>query len=139
MAGCEVGVDVEQIRPLPDVHEIASRFFCPEEAAELISLPPDQRGQAFFLCWTRKEAYIKAIGDGLSAPLHGFRVTLRRSQANLHVCSISQRMRMRPGIGRCTIFPSVLNTRPRSPTAPNHVPLKCGRWPIPQNCLTSPD
>jgi 4'-phosphopantetheinyl transferase len=79
-AGCEIGVDVEQIRPLQDIQSIADRFFCSEEAADLMSLPADQRQHGFFLCWTRKEAYIKAIGDGLSAPLDGFRVTLHPSQ-----------------------------------------------------------
>jgi 4'-phosphopantetheinyl transferase len=80
MAGCEVGVDVEHLRPLQDMHRIASRFFCSEEAAELMSLAAEQREQGFYLCWTRKEAYIKAIGDGLSAPLDDFRVTLRPGQ-----------------------------------------------------------
>jgi 4'-phosphopantetheinyl transferase len=51
-------------------------FFCLEEATEIMSLPPSERERAFFRCWTRKEAYIKAIGDGLSAPLDGFRVTV---------------------------------------------------------------
>ena len=75
--GCELGVDVERIRPLPDLNEIADRFFCAEEAAELLSVPDAGRCHAFFLCWTRKEAYLKAIGEGLSAPLDRFRVTLR--------------------------------------------------------------
>lgn len=74
---CEVGVDVEKIRPLQEMDEIAKHFFCAEEAAELAALPLDERERAFFLCWTRKEAYIKATGDGLSAPLGAFRVTLR--------------------------------------------------------------
>jgi 4'-phosphopantetheinyl transferase len=78
--GCEIGVDLEQIHSIEDMHTIADRFFCPEEAAELMSLPVNQREHAFFLCWTRKEAYIKAIGDGLSAPLNDFRVTLRPTQ-----------------------------------------------------------
>jgi 4'-phosphopantetheinyl transferase len=78
--GCEVGVDVERIRPLQDAQDIADRFFCSEEAAELMSLSADQREHGFYLCWTRKEAYIKAIGDGLYAPLDGFRVTLQPSQ-----------------------------------------------------------
>ena len=73
---CEVGVDVEQIRPLTDMQDIANRFFCPGEAAELLSLNESQREHAFFLCWTRKEAYIKAIGEGLSAPLDSFRVNI---------------------------------------------------------------
>jgi 4'-phosphopantetheinyl transferase len=79
-AGCEVGVDVERIRPLPDMQSIADRFFCSEEAAELMLLTANQREHGFYLCWTRKEAYIKAIGDGLSASLDSFRVTLRPSQ-----------------------------------------------------------
>ena len=78
--GCEVGVDVERIRPLQDAQDIADRFFCSEEAAELMSLSADQRERGFYLCWTRKEAYIKAIGDGLYAPLDGFRVTLHPRQ-----------------------------------------------------------
>jgi 4'-phosphopantetheinyl transferase len=78
--GCEVGVDVEQIRRLQDMQEIASRFFCSEETAELMSLPSDERERAFFFCWTRKEAYVKAVGEGLSIPLDGFRVTLRPNE-----------------------------------------------------------
>ncbi|MDQ6708758.1 MAG: 4'-phosphopantetheinyl transferase superfamily protein [Acidobacteriota bacterium] len=74
---CELGVDIEHIRPMPDMRGIAAQYFCEEEAAELMTLPADLRERAFFLCWTRKEAYIKALGDGLSAPLNGFRVTLR--------------------------------------------------------------
>ena len=73
---CEIGVDVEKLRPLPDMLEVANSFFCPEETDELLSLPRDQRTLAFYCCWTRKEAYIKALGEGLSAPLHSFRVTL---------------------------------------------------------------
>jgi 4'-phosphopantetheinyl transferase len=76
-ADCEIGVDVEAIRPMPDMEEIAKRFICAEESAELMSIPAEERDQSFFLCWTRKEAYIKATGEGLSAPLDAFRVTLR--------------------------------------------------------------
>jgi 4'-phosphopantetheinyl transferase len=76
-AGCQIGVDVEQLRPLRDMQSIADRFFCPEEAADLMTVAADQRERAFFACWTRKEAYIKAVGDGLSAPLDGFRVPVQ--------------------------------------------------------------
>ena len=75
--GCELGIDVEEIRPLPEMHQIAKGFFCPEEQQELMSLPTEERERAFFLCWTRKEAYIKALGHGLSVPLDSFRVTLK--------------------------------------------------------------
>jgi 4'-phosphopantetheinyl transferase len=72
----ELGVDIEQIGPLADMQQIANHFFCPEEAAEVMCAPQGERERAFFLCWTRKEAYIKATGDGLSAPLGSFRVTV---------------------------------------------------------------
>ncbi len=75
--GCEVGIDVEAIRPVPDMELIAARFFSPAESSELMSVPEPDRPQAFFNCWTRKEAYIKAVGDGLSVPLDSFQVTLR--------------------------------------------------------------
>ena len=76
-ASCEIGIDVEEIHPLADMLDIAQRFFCPAETAEVISLPANQRERAFFRCWTRKEAYIKAVGEGLSVPLDSFQVTLR--------------------------------------------------------------
>jgi 4'-phosphopantetheinyl transferase len=77
---CEIGVDVEAIRPMPDLEDVAKRFFCAEETAELLSLPATRRDVSFFLCWTRKEAYIKATGEGLSTPLDAFRVTLKRDE-----------------------------------------------------------
>jgi 4'-phosphopantetheinyl transferase len=76
-AGCEIGVDIEQHRALNEFQNIARRFFSPEEAAELLELPEGDKTDAFFHCWTRKEAYIKAMGGGLSIPLDSFRVTLR--------------------------------------------------------------
>jgi 4'-phosphopantetheinyl transferase len=75
--GCELGVDVEHIRPVPDIEKIAERFFAAAEVAELMALPETERCQGFFNCWTRKEAYIKAVGDGFAVPLDSFRVTLR--------------------------------------------------------------
>jgi 4'-phosphopantetheinyl transferase len=78
---CEVGIDVEQIRPLPEMLSIAERFFSAEETAELVETPDDERERAFFRCWTRKEAYIKATGEGLSAPLDQFAVAFRDGEA----------------------------------------------------------
>jgi 4'-phosphopantetheinyl transferase len=74
--GCEIGVDVERHRALPDFENIARRFFSPEETAELLELSPNEKTSGFFNCWTRKEAFIKAMGGGLSIPLDSFRVTL---------------------------------------------------------------
>jgi len=74
--GREVGVDVEAVRPDGTDDEIAERFFSPREIAELRSLPHELRHEGFFLCWTRKEAYIKARGRGLRIPLDSFDVSL---------------------------------------------------------------
>lgn len=74
--GCEVGVDVEEVRELPDADEIAMRFFAPRERAAYLRLRPRERAQGFFNCWTRKEAFVKALGEGLSHPLAAFDVSL---------------------------------------------------------------
>lgn len=75
-AGHEVGVDVEAVRPLPDADAIAARFFSPSEVEAYLSLAASDRPLGFFNCWTRKEAFIKAIGEGLSHPLDRFDVSL---------------------------------------------------------------
>lgn len=72
----ELGVDLEYIRPVADAERIAERFFSAQENAVLQSLPVSQRQAAFFNCWTRKEAFIKAIGEGLSRPLDQFDVSV---------------------------------------------------------------
>jgi 4'-phosphopantetheinyl transferase len=72
----EVGVDVERVRPLPDLEAVAARWFSPREQAALAALPPEGRVRAFFSCWTLKEAYLKACGDGLSRRLAAFDVTV---------------------------------------------------------------
>jgi 4'-phosphopantetheinyl transferase len=72
----KVGVDVERIRSDLEQDSIARRFFSANEVAELMALPPDQKELAFFNCWTRKEAYIKAQGLGLTLPLNSFDVSL---------------------------------------------------------------
>jgi len=74
---CDLGVDVEFVKRMADMEAVARRFFSPEERSELQSLDEPERTTAFFRCWTRKEAYLKALGDGLAAPLDSFQVTLR--------------------------------------------------------------
>jgi len=79
--GRPVGVDVERIRTDIGVEEIAARFFSPREAAELRGLPPSERPEAFFRCWTRKEALLKAWGEGLPFGLDRFSVSLAPQEA----------------------------------------------------------
>ena len=74
--GREVGIDLEWINPRVAFEELAERFFTPGEASTLRALPDHAREPAFFACWTRKEAYMKAIGKGLSLPTQDFEVTL---------------------------------------------------------------
>jgi 4'-phosphopantetheinyl transferase len=78
----EIGVDVEHVRRNVEVEAIARRFFSAHEQMQLAALPIEERVEAFYRCWTRKEAYIKATGDGLSLPLSQFDVSLEVEQAN---------------------------------------------------------
>jgi 4'-phosphopantetheinyl transferase len=72
-----VGVDIERVRADLEFEEMADRFFSPAEVAELRALPAEEQVDAFFRCWTRKEAYLKARGDGLTVSTHQFSVPLR--------------------------------------------------------------
>jgi 4'-phosphopantetheinyl transferase len=73
----DVGVDVEHYRPLRhELFEIATRFFAPVEVEALRAMEPAEQEAAFFRIWSRKEAYIKAIGQGVSAGLDTFDVSV---------------------------------------------------------------
>ncbi len=72
-----VGVDVEHLYPLEDMHHLVARFFSAREQAAFNTLPAHQKPLAFFTCWTRKEAYSKARGEGLTLPLTQFDVSLK--------------------------------------------------------------
>ena len=76
LRGVEIGVDVEYLRAMPDCEQIAERFFSESERTVLRGIPAAQKEETFFNCWTRKEAYLKAVGEGLAAPLDSFDVTL---------------------------------------------------------------
>jgi 4'-phosphopantetheinyl transferase len=79
-----VGIDVEHLRPAVDSARIARRFFAPKELAALERAGAERSAEAFFTCWTRKEAYLKARGEGLGLGLHSFAVSLEETAALLH-------------------------------------------------------
>lgn len=72
----EVGTDLEFIRPLDGLMAMAERSFSPAENAALRSMRAPERLRGFFDCWTRKEAFLKATGEGLSSSLEGFDVSV---------------------------------------------------------------
>lgn len=78
--GNHVGIDLEVMRPVHDMEDVAKHSFSPNEYAALQRMPDDEKLAAFFNCWTRKEAYIKALGHGLSMPLDSFDVSLEPSE-----------------------------------------------------------
>ena len=71
-----VGVDVEWVRPIAEIDAIAGHYFTAAEQALLDGAGADGKEAAFLTCWTRKEAYIKAVGKGLSIPLTSFDATI---------------------------------------------------------------
>jgi 4'-phosphopantetheinyl transferase len=76
-----LGIDLERIRPIPEIDQIAARFFSPYENALLDDLPKEQIPEAFFHCWTRKEAYLKATGEGIADSLPEVEVSLSPGRA----------------------------------------------------------
>ena len=83
----EIGIDLEYLRLMPDALDIANRFFTKTENKALRTLPESQKLEGFFIHWVCKEAYLKALGDGLAKPLDQFEIlsTLRRPQGLLKV------------------------------------------------------
>jgi len=74
--GAAIGVDIEVPRAVPELRAIAERNFATGEQRELLALPAESQADAFLAGWTRKEAFVKALGGGLSVPLDGFEVSL---------------------------------------------------------------
>lgn len=77
----EIGVDIEKLKDDFEVMEIAQNFFSSDEILALENLPQEHRVSGFYRCWTRKESFIKAKGDGLSFPLTSFSVSLDADNA----------------------------------------------------------
>ena len=81
VAGVEIGVDVEKVRRLESLTQIAERHFSDSEFGALDELLGAAKELAFYRCWTRKEAYIKALGEGLSMALDSFEVSIAEQAA----------------------------------------------------------
>ncbi len=81
--GRQIGVDIEAIRQDIDVEQISARFFSEVERRALARLSQELKVPAFFRCWTRKEAFIKAKGEGLSLPLADFDVSIESTGARI--------------------------------------------------------
>jgi len=80
-ARAEIGIDVEQVRDISDAAGVVHTFFTPDEAQRWRALPASGRTQAFYDGWTRKEALVKAVGDGLSMALDSFEVPLNPGES----------------------------------------------------------
>lgn len=127
--GREIGIDVERVRPEFAGERIAEQFFSPREVAARRALPPESRVEAFFNCWTRKEAYVKARGQGLSLPLDRFDVSLAPGDAAtlLHVDGDARKAArwslraLMPGPDYVAAL--AVEGRPRR--------LECWDWPLP--------
>jgi 4'-phosphopantetheinyl transferase len=123
----EVGIDLEFVREDFAGFEIAERFFSPREVSALRALPEGERVEAFFDCWVRKEAYIKARGEGLSHPLHTFTVSLTPGEpaALLHTEGDSREAARWSLVGLypCEGYRAALASEGGPPS------LSCWRWP----------
>jgi len=71
-----IGIDIEFLKPIPDLHDLAKNYFSEAEFQKIAQLPEKYMLEGFYNCWTRKEAVIKAVGEGLSFPLKDFDVSL---------------------------------------------------------------
>jgi 4'-phosphopantetheinyl transferase len=127
----EVGVDIEQVKPDFKGMEIAAHFFSSEEIAALAKLPPELGVEAFFGCWTRKEAYVKARGQGLSIPLRSFTVSFADSK---------QLLRDETGAAwSCCALEPARGFAGAVVVAGENWSLKCREWPAGVDSLDRPD
>ena len=93
----DIGIDIECIRPLMYSDQIVERFFSKVEYEAFHNLPGHLRSRAFFSCWTRKEAYLKALGKGLSHPLDAFSVSFLPGEPALSISTQHSNVNEEPG------------------------------------------
>jgi len=127
----QIGVDVEFIKKDFQWPEVAERFFAPGEVTKLRALPQEHQLRAFFTCWTRKEAYIKAKGEGLSIPLQNFEVSFCPGEpAALLGCKSEPKEATRWSLAEIEAGPDYA----ASVAVEGHGwQLKCRRWPHESN------
>jgi 4'-phosphopantetheinyl transferase len=85
--GCEVGIDVEQLRDVGHLEQIAQRFFHPSETSAVLSTPETARNLAFLRCWTGKESILKALGTGIVGNLASFQSPISNDWQGWVECS----------------------------------------------------
>jgi 4'-phosphopantetheinyl transferase len=124
--GTDVGIDVEKIRTLHDEQALANRFFTPRESATLAALRGAEKVAGFFKLWTRKEAWFKAAGTGISGSLAGIEVSPPQEPArivaihgNEHLPNAWSLMDLQPATG----FTAAVAVHRKNP------PLHCWLWP----------
>lgn len=132
----DIGVDIERVRPLEEMNSIGALVFHPDELARMRTLQPDDQVAAFFRLWTAKEAYVKALGEGLLHPFDSLCVTFT-DNGHYRVTDETQ-TRTSPYPGRCVVLPgsvspdgvyfvlSVLALDRRAPIVFHRIPA-CGR------------
>jgi 4'-phosphopantetheinyl transferase len=104
----EVGIDIEKIMPEFEKEDLAERYFSKQEREDLRVMPRELRSEAFFRCWTRKEAYLKARGAGLYIPLDSFTVSLKQGEPAVLTSSDSENWKLyslppRPGFAAALV------------------------------------
>lgn len=128
----EIGIDIEQMRVESVDPRVARRFFAPNESSALFAMPESERVKAFFNCWTRKEAFVKGVGEGLSYPLDQFEISVDANGSNnpiIHLKTYRNPLdadqwriqHLAPGDG----YTGALAVRGRAWT------LKCWQWKFP--------
>jgi 4'-phosphopantetheinyl transferase len=91
--GCDVGIDVERLRTVPHLEQIARRYFHPTEASEIMAAPVAGRSTNFLRCWTGKEAVLKAVGLGVSAAFDRLQVPVSEHGGEWIECSMTGKRR----------------------------------------------
>jgi 4'-phosphopantetheinyl transferase len=100
-----IGIDIERIQAILNVQQLVGQYFSPMEIAEYTTLSSERKLDAFYSCWTRKEAYVKARGEGLSIPLDQFSVSMIPGKSEIRMKFIDQEGKALPDWSVLSIDP----------------------------------